>query len=114
MTASGDSVSKHAARIPGYLCEQMTVGRMVEALEALHFNKREQASLVLDPGVQNFLIRAAKAPAADPNQKVRHAWRGIKAAMNGRRFPPPWSVGLTSATTAPLWDRGRSHIGQDR
>jgi hypothetical protein len=57
----------------------MTVGRMVEALEALHFNKREQASLVLDPGVQNFLIRAAKAAAADHlNQKVRHTWRGIK------------------------------------
>ena len=38
---------------------------MVEALEALHFNKREQASLVLDPGVRAFLIRATKAAAAD-------------------------------------------------
>jgi hypothetical protein len=75
----GDSVTiKHAAPMPGYLCEQMTVGRMVETLEALHFNKREQASLVLDPGVQAFLIAAAKAAAADPNQKVRHARRGIR------------------------------------
>ena len=76
----GDSVSiKHAASIPGYLCEQMTVGRMVEALEALHFNKREEASLVVDPGVQAFLIRAAKAAAADHlDAKVRHVRRAIR------------------------------------
>ena len=79
MTASGDSVSKNAPPMPGYLCEQMTVRRMVEALEALHFNKREEASLVVDPGVQAFLIAAAKAAAADHlNQKVRHTWRLIK------------------------------------
>jgi hypothetical protein len=66
-------------RCPVNLCEQMTVGRMVESLEALHFNKREQASLVLDPGVQAFLIRATKAAAADHlDAKVRHLWRGIK------------------------------------
>jgi hypothetical protein len=34
--------------------------------------------------------------------------------MAERRFPPPWSVGLTSATTASLWDRGRSRMGRDR
>jgi hypothetical protein len=57
----GNCVSiKFAPPVPGYLCELMTVGRMVEALEGLHFNKREQANLVLDPGVQAFLIRAAK------------------------------------------------------
>jgi hypothetical protein len=54
MTADGDSVSKLAPPIPGYLCEQMTVGRLVEVLEALHFNKREQGQLVIDPGVQAF------------------------------------------------------------
>jgi hypothetical protein len=77
----GDSVSiKHApAPIPGYLCEQMTVGRMVEALEALHFNKREQASLVIDPGIQAFLLAATKAAAADQlDAKVRHVWRAIR------------------------------------
>ena len=79
MTADGDSVSKHAAPMPGYLCEQMSVNRLVEALEALHFNKREEASLVLDPGVQNFLIRATKAAAADHlDSKVRHVWRSIR------------------------------------
>jgi hypothetical protein len=82
MTDGDQSISKHAPPIPGYLCEQMTVGRMVEALEALHFNKREQASLVLDPGVQAFLIRATKAAAADHlDAKVRHVWRTIR--------PPP-------------------------
>jgi hypothetical protein len=28
-------------RCPVNLCEQMTVGRMVESLEALHFNRGE-------------------------------------------------------------------------
>jgi len=38
-----------------------------------------RASLVLDPGVQAFLIRATKAAAADHlDAKVRHLWRGIK------------------------------------
>jgi hypothetical protein len=78
MTADGDTVTKHAT-IAGYLSEQMSVGRMVEALEALHFNKREQAHLVLDPGVQAFLLAATKAAAADHlDQKVRHVWRSIR------------------------------------
>ena len=79
MTADGDSVSKPAPPMPGYLSEMMSVGRMVEVLEGLHFNKREEARLVLDPGVQAFLIAAAKAAAADHlDAKVRHVWRGIK------------------------------------
>ena len=80
MTASGDSVSKHARPIPGYLCEQMSVARMIEALEGLHFNKKYgEGRLVIDEGVQAFLIAAAKAAAADHlDAKVRHVWRGIK------------------------------------
>ena len=75
----GDQISKHAPPIPSYLCEQMTVGRMIEALERLQFNKREEARFMIDPGVQAFLIRATKAAAADHlDAKVRHAWRGIK------------------------------------
>jgi len=77
--ADQSTAGKHAPSIPGYLCERMTVGRMVEALEALHFNKREQGQLVIDPGVQAFLIRATKAAAADHlDAKVRHVWRSIK------------------------------------
>jgi hypothetical protein len=79
MTADGDSVSKPAPPMPGYLSEMMSVGRMVEVLEGLHFNKREEARLVLDPGVQAFLIAAAKAAAADHlDAKVRHVWRSIR------------------------------------
>ena len=63
MTADGDSASKLAPPISGYLCEQMTVSGMVEALERLQFNKREEARLVVDPGVQEFLIRASRAAA---------------------------------------------------
>ena len=56
-----DQISKHAPPIPSYLCEQMTVGRMIEALERLQFNKREEARLMIDPA----LIRATKAGRVD-------------------------------------------------
>jgi len=80
MTADGNqSVSKQASPIPGYLTEMMSVGRMVEVLEGLQFNKHEEGRLVVDPGITNFLIRATKAAAADHlDAKVRHAWRSIK------------------------------------
>jgi hypothetical protein len=45
----------------------------------LHFDKHERARVMIDPGVQAFLIRATKAAAADHlDQKVRHAWRSIR------------------------------------
>ena len=77
MTASGDSVSKHAT-ITGYLSEQMSVARMVEALEGLQFNSHEEAKIMIDPGVQAFLIRATRAAADHLDQKVRHTWRLIR------------------------------------
>ena len=96
MTADSESVAKHTPPIPGYLCEQMTVGRMVEALEALHFNKREQASLVLDPGVQAFLIRATKAAAILGQAratKLFSNWTftflGRELSQSAKAAPPP-------------------------
>ena len=79
MTGTGESI-KPAPPIAAYLTEQMSVARMVEALEGLHFNKKYgEGRLVIDEGVQAFLIRAAKAAAADHlDAKVRHAWRSIK------------------------------------
>ena len=60
-------------RCPVHLSEMMSVGRMVEVLEGLQFNKREEGRLVVDPGITNFLIRATKAAAADHlDAKVRH------------------------------------------
>ena len=79
MTDGDRSISKHESPMPGYLSEMMSVGRLVEVLEGLHFNKREEARLVIDPGIQAFLIRAAKAAAADHlDHKVRHVWRAIR------------------------------------
>jgi hypothetical protein len=78
MTGASESI-KPASPIPAYLSEQMSVARMVEALEGLHFNKKYgEGRLVIDEGVQAFLIRATKAAAVDPNAKVRHTWRLIK------------------------------------
>jgi len=88
----GNSVSiKPAPPVSGYLCEQMTVGRMVEALEGLHFNKREQASLVLDPGVQAFLIRAAKALLLIISMR-KFATRGARSDRRDEQSPLPAAV----------------------
>ena len=79
MTADGDSVSKHAPLLPVHLSEQMSVTQLVQRLEALRFDSHEEARVMIDPGVQAFLIRATKAAAADHlDAKVRHAWRSIK------------------------------------
>jgi hypothetical protein len=78
MTA-GESATKHAPTPMSYLDEQLTISQLVQRLEALHFDSHEQARVMLDPGVQNFLLRATKAAAADHfDAKVRHVWRAIK------------------------------------
>jgi hypothetical protein len=62
--------------------EQMTAAQLVQRLEALQFDSHEQARVMIDPGVQAFLVHATKAAAADHlDAKVRHVWRSIK--------PPP-------------------------
>jgi len=75
----GESVSKHAPLLPVHLSEQMSVTQLVQRLETLHFDSHEEARVMIDPGVQAFLIRATKAAAADHlDAKVRHVWRAIK------------------------------------
>jgi hypothetical protein len=80
MTTGGDqSTSRYLPIAPTRLDEQMTIAQLVEQLEALHFDKCEQAKILLDPGVQSFLLAATKAAAANHlNQKVRHTWRLIR------------------------------------
>jgi len=80
MTGAGESISKHAPLLPALLTEQMTVARMLEVLEGLHFNKKYgEGRLVIDEGVKAFLLAATKAAAADHlDQKVRHTWRLVK------------------------------------
>ena len=79
MTDGDQSISKHAPLLPVHLDEQMSVTQLVQRLEALRFDSHEEARVMIDPGVQAFLIRATKAAAADHlDAKVRHAWRSIK------------------------------------
>jgi hypothetical protein len=81
MVADADAPSKHAALHPTHLHEQMSVTQVVQLLEALHFDSHEEARVMIDPGVQAFLIRATKAVAADfLDSKVRHVWRSIRPA----------------------------------
>jgi hypothetical protein len=80
MTDGDQSVSKHAPLLPVHLFEQMSVTQLVQRLETLRFDSHEQARVMIDPGVQAFLIRATKAAAADHlDAKVRHVWRSIKS-----------------------------------
>ena len=79
MTDGDQSISKHAPLLPVHLDEQMSVTQLVQRLETLHFDSHEEARVMIDPGVQAFLIRATKAAAADHlDAKARHAWRSIK------------------------------------
>ena len=77
MVAGADS--KHAPLLPVHLDEQMSVAQLVQRLGTLHFDSREEAPVMIDPGVQNFLIRASKVAAADHlDAKVRHVWLSIR------------------------------------
>jgi hypothetical protein len=78
MVAGDSSVNRYAPLPSTHLDEQLTVAQLAQRLETLHFDKHEYARIVIDPGVQAFLIRAAKAAAVDPNAKVRHTWRLIR------------------------------------
>ena len=78
MVVGDNSVNRYAPLPSTHLDEQLTVAQLAQRLETLHFDKHEYARIVIDPGVQAFLIRAAKAAAVDPNAKVRHTWRLIR------------------------------------
>ena len=62
MTADSESVAKHAALHPVHLDEQMSVTQLVQRLETLHFDSHEEARVMIDPGVQAFLIPRPKPP----------------------------------------------------
>ena len=71
MTAGDDpGVSKRGPVIPVYLCENMKVARLVEVLERLPFNSREQGRLVIDRVTRNFLVSASRTAAGDPDQTI--------------------------------------------
>jgi hypothetical protein len=74
----GENVSKHAPLLPVHLSEQMSVTQLVQRLETLHFDSHERARVMIDPGVQAFLVRATRAVGGDPSRKVRHAWRSVR------------------------------------
>ena len=78
MTDGDQSISKHAPLLPVHLDEQMSVTQLVQRLEALRFDSHEEARVMIDPGVQAFLIRATRAAADHLDQKVRHTWRLIR------------------------------------
>jgi hypothetical protein len=76
---AGYSISKRSTPpTAAYLSEQMTVAGLTEALAALPFDAHQESKIVLDPGVRDYLLRAALAVGGDPGAKVRHAWRLIR------------------------------------
>ena len=73
MITGADAPSKHAPLLPVHLNQRMKVGRLVEVLKQLPFNSREEGRLVVDRVVTNFLIVAAHATGADPEQTIHQA-----------------------------------------
>jgi hypothetical protein len=79
MVAGDSSINKYAPLPSTHLDEQLTVAQLAQRLETLHFDKHEWARVIIDPGVQCFLLALTRAAAADRHdQKVRHVWRLIR------------------------------------
>jgi hypothetical protein len=77
MVAGDSSINRYAPLSSTHLNEQLTVSELAQRLETLHFDKHEWARVVIDPGVQCFLLAVIRAAAADHlDAKVRH--RSIK------------------------------------
>ena len=73
MITGADAPSKHAPLLPVHLNQRMKVGRLVEVLEQLPFNSRDEGKLVLDRVVRNYLVHASQAVAGDPDQTIHDA-----------------------------------------
>jgi hypothetical protein len=74
MTDGDQSVSKRSAPPPTYLSETMKISRMVEVLEGLPFDSREQGRLLVDRVTRNFIVLASRSlAAADPDQTIHQA-----------------------------------------
>ena len=79
MVAGDNSVKRYAPPSSTHLNEQLTVSELAQRLETLHFDKHEWARVVIDPGVQCFLLAVTRAAAASHlDAKVRHVWRSIR------------------------------------
>ena len=79
MVAGDSSINKYAPLPSTHLDEQLTVAQLAQRLETLHFDKHEWARVIIDPGVQCFLLAVTRAATADRHdQKVRHVWRLIR------------------------------------
>jgi hypothetical protein len=66
-------VTKRNAPLPSFLSESMKISRLVEILEHLLFDSREQARIVVDRVTRNYLVLASRTLAADPEQTIHQA-----------------------------------------
>jgi len=75
MVAGADkAVTKQSAPLPSFLSESMKISRMVEVLEGLPFDSREQGRIVVDRVTRNYLVLASRTlAAADPEQTIHQA-----------------------------------------
>jgi hypothetical protein len=75
MVAAADKpVTKQSAPLPSFLSESMKISRMVEVLEGLPFDSREQGRIVVDRVTRNYLVLASRTlAAADPEQTIHQA-----------------------------------------
>ena len=75
MVAGADKpVTAQSAPLPSFLSESMKISRMVEVLEGLPFDSREQGRIVVDRVTRNYLVLTCRTlAAADPEQTFHQA-----------------------------------------
>ena len=75
MVAGADKpLTRQSAPLPSFLSESMKISRMVEVLERLPFDSRNQGKIVLDRVTRNYLVLASRTLAtADPEQTIHQA-----------------------------------------
>jgi hypothetical protein len=108
--AEGDErvITKHAPLpVPAYLSEHMKVARLVETLEQLPFNSRDEGKVILDRVVRNYLVSASRA-AADPDLTIHQALarRGaVRRCIIWRSFSTCLANFRSTAIRRRVWSR---------
>jgi hypothetical protein len=111
VTAGVDKpVTKRNAPLSSFLSESMKISRMVEVLEGLPFDSREQGRIVVDRVTRNYLASRNLA-AADPEQTIHQAL--ARRGPDARSFPKPtmfnvrkWPRKMSQASGGAVTERG--------
>ena len=85
MVAGADKpVTKRSAPLPSFLSKSMKISRMVEVLEGLPFDSREQGRIVVDRVTRNYLVHASQPLLAILNKQFTKRWPNVARSDDER------------------------------